>query len=87
MEHISKTGEKFKENKNKKEIWKMERKSDEPCTLQGFYNLVYYEQVSQEYRHRSELKKKAGTFWVSKKIAGRDSQQEKKKKIRWQEEL
>ena len=31
---------------------------EKPCTLQGFYDLVYYELVSQEYRHRSEQKKK-----------------------------
>ncbi len=31
---------------------------EKPCTLQGFYDLVYYKLVSQEYRHRSEQKKK-----------------------------
>ena len=32
-----------------------EKKNIAPC----FYKLAYYELVSQEYRHRSELKKKA----------------------------
>ena len=33
----------------------MKKKNIAPC----FYKLAYYELVSQEYRHRSELKKKA----------------------------
>ncbi len=57
-----------------------------PCNRKGFYKPVYYEIVSQEYRHRSELKKKASTLKVlENKIAGKDSEQKKKRKIRWQE--
>ena len=54
---------------------------EKPCSLHGFYDLVYYELVSQENRHRSELKNKASSSLSLKKksffskIAGRDSQQ------------
>ena len=34
---------------------------EKPCTLHDFYNLVYYVLVIQEYKHRSEPKKKAST--------------------------
>ena len=34
---------------------------EKPWTLQGFYDLVYYELVNKEY---TELKKKASTFII-----------------------
>ena len=40
------------------------RMKAKPCNLKGFYKPVYYEIVSQECRHRSELKKKASTSKV-----------------------
>ena len=40
------------------------RMKAKPCNLKGFYKPVYYEIVSQECRHRSELKKKASTLKV-----------------------
>ena len=60
---------------------------EKTCILQGFYELVYYNLVSQEYRSTFELKKKASTSLSFKKknvskIAERNSQQKKKRKIR-----
>ena len=59
---------------------------EKTCILQGFYELVYYNLVSQEYRSTFELKKKTRFFKFQKKklskIAERNSQQKKKRKIR-----
>ena len=40
---------------------------EKTCILQGFYELVYYNLVSQEYRSTFELKKKASTSLSFKK--------------------
>ena len=60
---------------------------EKTCILQGFYELVYYNLVSREDRSTIELKKKASTSLSFKKknlskIAERNSQQKKKRKIR-----
>ena len=52
-----------------------------PCNLKGFYKPVYYEIVSQEYRHRSELKKKAKSFGKQNCRQGQWTKEEKKNKM------